>query len=250
MSRTQCLVKWSLTVVAIFAMASPTIAQPGGGRGGPGGRGGFGGPGGGGVSGLLMSQDVRDELEISEEQLGDLRAMGEEMRDQMRSMFAGMRDLPPEERRERFESMRDQMQDVRAEAEERLGDILLPHQMERLREINVQQQVRRGGLGGALRGELGEELGITEDQREQLVTRAQELQQEMQEKIEKMRKDAQEELMGMLTSDQRSKLESMMGTEFDLPERGRGGFGGFGGGDRGPRGQRGQRGRGRPQAED
>ncbi len=216
--------------LATVLLSATVMAQPGG-------RGGFGGPGGG-MTGLLMSGDVRDELEISDEQLSDLRSMGEEMRDQMRSMFQGMRDLSPEERRERFESMRADMEDMRLQAEDRMGEILLPHQMARLREINLQQQVRRGGLQGALRGELAQELGISEEQREELAAKAQELQQDLQEKIEQLRKDAREELMSLLTPDQRSKLESMMGSEFEMQERGFGSRrGGPGGRERGGRGR-------------
>jgi uncharacterized protein YjbJ (UPF0337 family) len=188
-----------------------------------------------------MSEEVRQELEISEDQFADLQAMGEELRDQMRSMFEDMRDLSPEERRDRFASMREDMQDIQSQAEERMSEILLPHQVARLREINLQQQVRFGGLQGALQGELAEELGITDEQREQMVAKAQELQAEMQQKIEQLRKDAQKELMGLLTPDQRSKVEAMLGSEFQMEDRGFGGrFGGRGGG---------RGGRGRPEAE-
>lgn len=226
-------------------LGSSAVAQPGGGFGGRGGfgrGGGFGGPGGG-MTGLLMSEDVRRELEITDDQLADLESMGEELRDQMRSMFEGMRDLSPEERRDRFATMREDMEEIQAQAEERINEVLLPHQVARLREINLQQQVRRGGLQGALRGELAEELGITEEQREQMAAKAEELQQELQQKIEQLRKDAQEELMGLLTPEQRSKIESMMGSEFEMQTPA------FGGRFGGPGGQRGTRGRGRPGAE-
>lgn len=238
------LKRFAMVGAAATLLTATATAQPGGrgGFGGAGGRGGFGGPGGG-MTGLLMSGDVRDELEISDEQLADLRSMGEEMRDQMRSMFQGMRDLSPEERRERFESMRADMEDMRLQAEDRMGEILLPHQMARLREINLQQQVRRGGLQGALRGELAEELGLSEQQREDLAAKAEELQQDMQEKIEQLRNDAREELMSLLTPDQRSKLESMMGSDFEMQQRG------FDGRRGGPGGGRERGRRGRPAAE-
>jgi Spy/CpxP family protein refolding chaperone len=235
MSVFRTVARFTLAAVVIGLLCAPTLAQPGG--GGFGGRGGFGGPGGG-VTGLLMSDQIREEIEITDDQLADLEAMGEEMRDQMRSMFEGMRDLSPDERRERFATMRDDMQDIQSQAEDRMNEILLPHQVARLREINLQQQVRRGGLEGALQGELAEELGITDEQREQMVAKAQELQQEMQQKIEQLRKDAQDELMSLLTPDQRSKLDSLMGTDFEMEDRGFGGrFGGRGGRDRGGRGR-------------
>lgn len=217
---------------------TPVLAQPGGGRGG------FGR--GGGMTGLLRSDEVQAELEITEEQLADLQAMGEEMRDEMRAKFEGMRDLPQEERRERFASMRDEMQSMQSEAEERMGDILLPHQVARLKEISLQQQIRGGGLQGTMRGPLAEELGITDEQREQMTTKAQELQEEMEQKIEELRNNAREELMGLLTPEQRSKLETMIGSDFEMQDRNQGRR--LGGQQRG--GQRGPTGRGRPQADE
>lgn len=226
----------SLLALAVLAACSADVlAQPGGGRGR------FGGPGGD-VTGLLQSDNVRAELEITDDQLADLQSMGDDLRNGMRSMFEGMRDLSDEERRDRFQTMRQDMEDIRAEAESRMGNILLPHQMARLKEIQLQQQIQRGGLQGALRGPLAEELGITDAQREELMAKAQELQQEMQEKIAQLRKDAEEELMQVLTPEQQSKLKSMTGSEFEVEQRGfgRGGFGG-------QQGPGGRGGRGRPQ---
>lgn len=232
-----------LSAVLLAISSSPLLAQPGG-------RGGFGG--GGDMGGLLRNDEIRRELEVTDDQLADLEAMGEDLRNEMRSMFEGMRDLSPEERQERFQTMRQDMEDIRADAEQRMGDILLPHQLARLKEINLQQQVRRGGLQGALQGQVADELGITDEQREQMVEKAQELQQEMQAKIEEMRKEAQDELMSLLTADQRAKLESMMGSEFEMEQRTFGGFGqgGFGQGSGRFGGQRQRGDRGEPAQRD
>ena len=66
----------------------------------------------------------------------------------------------------------------------------------------------------------------------------------MREKIEKMRKDMEGDVLGVLTSDQKKKFEEMKGEKFEMPEGafgrgGRGGFGGRGGGEQGGRGGRG-----------
>lgn len=224
MSRMVFFVKCWCTVLAWgFVSALPVAGQPFGG--------GFGGTGA-----LLQSQEVQQEIELVDEQQAELRQIGEEVRDQMRSLFAGMRDLDPEERRERFESLREDMADITSQVETRIQDVLLPHQYERLKEINLQQQIRQQGMAGALSGGLAEELGISEEQREKLTTRAQELQAEMQEKIVQLRQEAENELLQILTPDQRSKLESLRGKGFQMPEP-QFGFGR----DRGGRGFRGPR---------
>lgn len=236
-----------VATLSTVVVSCPALAQPGGGRG-FGGRGGGGG-GGGGITDLLRSEQVRAELEIVDDQLEDIQSIEREIRDEMRSMFQGMRDMSPEERRERMESMRGEMEEIRASINEQVKDVLLPHQFERLEQIQVQQQVARQGMGGALSGALAEKLGITEEQQEQMAAKARELQAEIQEKTAQLRQEAQDELLGMLTSEQRAKIEEMMGTKFDLPQGRNFGGRGAGGNQRGNRGDRGNRGGGRPQAE-
>ncbi len=235
----------SLTAGIALLLATPAFAQPGGGdRGGFGGRG-FGGPGGGGMSGLLMNEQVQDEIELVEEQKAELRDLAEEIRDDMRSemgsLFQGMRDLSEDERREKFGEIRTKMESFQKQAESKIEEVLLPHQFERLKQLNVQQQINGGGGGatGLLQGPLADELGITDEQREEMMAKSQELQADVEKKIQKLREEAREELMSVLTPEQRSKLEKMAGDRFDLPPGG-----GFRG-DRGPGGPRGGQG-GRP----
>lgn len=209
----------AVAVAATLMLTSSAFAQPGGGRG-FGGRGG----GGGGLGGLLRSTEVQDEIELVDEQKEELQSINADVRDQMRSLFEGMRDLSADERREKMQDMRGEMEEIRASVEGQIKDVLLPHQYDRLQQVNLQQNIRRRGFSGALRGDMAEKLGITEEQLEKMTTRAQELQVEMQEKIAQLRKDSQDELRQMLTPEQRSKLEEMVGTSFDMPERGFGGF--------------------------
>jgi len=230
-----------VATLSTVLLSCPAFAQPGGGRG-FGGRGG----GGGGITDLLRSAEVRAELEIVDDQLEDIRSIESEVRDQMRSMFQGMRDLDPEERRERMASMREEMEEITAGVSDQVKEVLLPHQYERLQQIQVQQQVTRQGMGGAISGALAEKLGLTEEQQEQMAAKARELQAEIQEKTAQLRQEAQDELLGMLTSEQRAQIEEMMGPKFDLPQGRNFGGRGAGGNQRGNRG--GGRG-GRPQAE-
>ena len=232
----------ALAVVAMISASS--MAQPPGpppGRGGPpgefGGRGfpGRGGPGGG-MGGLLRMQEVRDELGLVEDQMTDLQALGEEMRDRFRSEMGNMRERmrDPEFRDE----MRARMEEIRGEAEERLAETLTTEQLARLRQINLQQQMQRGGPGALMNPEVSEALGITDTQREQLRERGQKIRSEMEAKMRELRNSAHEQMLEVLTTEQRTKLQEMMGEKFDLPERDRFGRGG-------PRGRDGEGRRGR-----
>ncbi|RCS54325.1 hypothetical protein DTL42_04050 [Bremerella cremea] len=164
------------------------------------------------------------------------------MRDGMQDMFRGMRGASEEERQEMFDKLRSSRED----AEKGLSKILMPKQMERLKQIQVQQQARgRGGLS-ITSDEIASELGLDQAQIAKLEAKAEQLQEEMRAKVAELRKQADDELVKMLTPEQQAKWKKMVGEPFEMViERGGpGGQRGPGapGGQRGQRGPRGPRG--------
>ena len=240
--------KRTIQIAAIVAVAvslsitGVATAQPGGGRGdfrgGPGGM--FGG--GDGVLGLLQRDEVRQEIQLVDEQQQQLDKLGDELRDEirteMRDMFGQMRDLDDDERRERFDEIRARMEEIRKDAESRVEKVLLPHQFERLKQIDVQARLQRQGAGALTSGQLAETLSLTPDQQEKLQARAEEVQREMDEQIRQLRADARNKLLEVLTAEQRAKLDALMGEQFDVPDQGFGFRGRGGRFDRGDRGER------------
>jgi hypothetical protein len=247
---------WAAMVVVfcvVAIVATPSWAQPGGGRGGfGGGRGGFGGPGGfggGDMAGLLRNESVQKELELLDDQIEELQGLAESQRESFRDAFQGLQDLSREERMAKF---REVMEKNREEQEKQIGKVLLPHQMKRLKQIQFQQRTR-GGIGRVAGNEgLSNELGITEAQREKLQQKAQEVEEEIRAKLNELREQAQAELLSVLTPAQQAKWKELAGEPFEMqftpPQRGAGGqpgnFGGRGGfgGQRGG-GQQGNQGR-------
>jgi hypothetical protein len=204
--------------------------------------------------GLIQQRDVQREIELNDDQASELRGLEEtlreEIRGEMQGMFQGMRDLSDEERQARFEEIRARADEIRKDAEARVQQVLLPHQFERIKQIDLQARIQRGGAAALTEGELAETLGLSEAQRDQLRERSEQVELEMQQKIAQLRTDARNQLLEVLTSEQRAQLNAMMGAEFDLPEAGPGGPGGRGGrfgfGGRGGRGGRGGGGRNAP----
>jgi Spy/CpxP family protein refolding chaperone len=235
----------SLVGLAVLVTPALIYAQGGGFRGG------FGG--GGGVLGLLYRDDVRQDLQLVDEQQEKVEALADEIRtelqNEMREMFRGMQDLSDEERQQQFEKIRERMEDVNADAEKRLKKVLLPHQFDRLKQIDVQMRVQQQGSSALTSGELAETLDLTDAQRERLEERAAEVERELQEKIGQLRLEARNKLLDVLTAAQRAKLESLMGDDFAATDAapgfgGRGGRGGFFGGNRNGNDGEGRRGRG------
>ena len=261
---------------------------PGGGgfgQRGPGG-GGFGqrgpGMGGGGVSGLLRSEQVQKEINITEDQKSQLAKMAEEQMAAMRERFSGQsrenrEEMSDADRQAQREKMMKEFQEAAKEAEGKIRGILKPEQFKRLKQIELQQQ----GVEALRRPDMAQALGLTEDQIEKLKeafagvqkqreeigeqTRAlyqgfrdasederaklREKGEQIRAKGEGLKKESQQKAMAILTDEQKGKLKDMMGKRFQLEQRGMSGRPGGGrpGGDRGGQGQGGRR-PSRPQA--
>ena len=153
------LIRCSMFAVAALAVialcASPAFAQQPGGRGGRGGRGGFGGGfggggfGGGGVTALLQDEAVRTELDLVDEQISKLTEISSKLREDLQAAnqgfdFGALRDLSEDERNARFAEIREKNEKVVAESQKEIDAVLLPHQRERLKQLQVQSQMRFG----------------------------------------------------------------------------------------------------------
>ncbi|QDV44176.1 hypothetical protein Enr13x_40380 [Stieleria neptunia] len=265
----------ALLFAAILAMvATDVMAQRGGGgrpgggggrpggggfRGGPGGGGGFGGRGGGGGSilGLLQVKEVQEEIELMPDQEEAVKkvAEGRERVEFPRDFDRENRDS--EENVAKLQAYMKKVAEGEKKIREQLEEVLLPEQMERLQQIEV-QQMRAGAL---MNERVATELKLTASQKEQLTKKSEEAREEMmgkmrelfqggdrenmREKMEEAQKDMEVKLVSVLTSEQKKDFEEMKGEPFEMPaQQGRGGFGGRGGaggpgGRGGPGGQRG-----------
>ena len=159
---------------------------------------------------LLRSDEVRAELELVDDQEAQLRELEREIRDrirsEMRDRFRGRRDEARERGREGREEMRAAMEAVREDAEARLAEILTESQRERLEQIELQQRLQRGGGRELISGRLGEELGLTSEQQEEMRSRAEEIREEMEAKIQGGPRGGSREADGGL--DQRAAREA------------------------------------------
>jgi len=214
--------RWMAVTVLTMAVLIPAMAQPPAGRpGGP-----FGGRLGGPMLmvGLLRSPQVQQELKLTDQQKQQLEQLGEQWREKMR----GLRDLPPEERRQKGEGMR-------AEVEKQLATILNEQQMKRLKQIALQVE----GYAALERPEIADQVGLTKEQRQKIrdilrqagEKRREAFQQgqgDRQAAFQRMREIRQwvdGEIEKLLTAEQKKKWQELIGEPFKFE----GGFGGFGG---------------------
>ena len=120
--------------------------------------------------------------------------------------------------------------------------ILLPHQLKRLDQLSAQLRTQGGGMA-LLGGEVARDLGVTDQQREQLRTKVEEIEQETRKQEAELRRQVREKVIQLLTPEQQKKLKEMIGEPFTFEMQGPpqrpgqpGGFGQPQGGPGGPGG--------------
>ncbi len=238
-----------LSLVALLAtalVASTASAQPGV-RGAPGG----GGPGGmgGGLLRLLEMQAVQEEIDALDWQLEKIAALRNEARGERPT--GDWRNMSEQERAQAMEEMRGRA----AAAEEKLADILVPPQMNRLRELSLQQR----GVRALTDPQVVEQLKLTPQVVEKVTAQLEENQNSMREqmreimqggnretageRMQQLRQEMDGKVLAVLSGAQQAGWKEMLGEDFEFP---RGQFGAPGGRGTQPRqeGAGGGRGRG------
>ncbi len=169
----------------------------------------------------LGNEQVVKELEIVPDQKEKLAKLRGELQMKISEAYKSINfnDIAPEDRTAKYyEVLNRANEDVAKEVE----NVLLPHQLKRLKQIMTQMRMAQLGYGGAatLGGDdLASELGITDEQLEALKKKELEVREEMQKKTQEFYKqlqaDAREQLLDVLTPAQRKKLTEILGEKFE-----------------------------------
>lgn len=169
---------------------------------------------------VLMPQ-IQKELEIVPEQKDKLNDIQKKMNERLQESFKTLNDVPAAERTAKYYEI---YQQVGEDTDKQMREVLLPMQLDRLRQIQLQMQLAQTGYGyGASNAfgseELAKALGITPEQIEEMKKKEEEVRQEIQEKTrefyKKLQEDSQEKLMSVLTPEQRAKLKRLVGEKFE-----------------------------------
>ena len=240
----------TLGIFLVFGLAAcveQAEAQPGG-RGGPGGsRGGFGGFGGGfggrgggrgGTLGMLADESVQKHLQITEEQKQKLQEMGERARTpspEMQELFTRSREATEEEReviRAEMEKLRDVQ---RAKTEAELKQVVSEQQFARIQQLNLQTR----GVSALREDDVANDVKLSAQQRDQIEILIESTDEKrkavfegmrdmprdmpreermaafakMRERGEQMQKERDEQILAILTPEQKSAWQAKLGPE-------------------------------------
>lgn len=213
----------SVLLLTVCVFASDLMAQPGGGGRGQRGGGGFGG---GGMLSLLQNESVQQKLDLTDDQIKELKELSDDMRSKTQEMM----------RERNFEGMREMMTEASDEAKE----VLLEKQVKMLDKITNQQRYMRGGTLRVNKDFFVDVLEMEEDDADDAMKTFEKLQKELTEKVNKELQAMVKKMAKELPGEAGDKFEEMFGGEIiqiAQPQRQqRGGQGGGQGGGRGGQG--------------
>jgi hypothetical protein len=231
-----------LVVVTVCALAVSTAAAQQGRRGG-----GFGGFGGGGSNlvTIAANEAVQKELGLSGDLSGKLTTLRDDYRAAVQKEyqtagidFQGFQDLSADERQKLTAKMTVVNNKLNDEFNPKVKSLVSSDQHKRLTQIQLQANLRNQGPSALTAAEVASELKLTDDQKKKLDdlnTEFARKQRELftgggggnQEAFTKLREERTAKTMEVLTAEQKEKLNTLKGADFDVSQIG------FGGGRRG-----------------
>jgi hypothetical protein len=185
--------------------------------------------------GLLRIEQVRNELKLSDEETGKITELREKLGAEMREKFTALREI--DDQAQRRVKMTELMDESSRKARGQLREMLSREQMTRLYQIRMQVRPLVDSLANR---RLASRLQLTEEQQNKVaeIIKAVQTQQtqmrgsmrnlrdatqeqrtEVFQKFRKIRSDADEKALGLLTDEQKEALEKMKGAKIELPAR-------------------------------
>ncbi|MBC8875035.1 MAG: Spy/CpxP family protein refolding chaperone [Planctomycetes bacterium] len=184
--------------------------------------------------GLLRLEQVQKEMKLSEEQTTKVQAIIEKLGAEMREQSTALREIEDRQKqREKMTELRDQFD---GKVREQLRDVVEREQMRRVYQIRMQVRAVVDSLANRF---VAGRLKLTDDQKNKLAEinkdvqakrselfssmrdASQEQRSEAYQKYRKIRSDADEQALGLLTAEQKKAFEEMKGEKIEL-QTGRG----------------------------
>ena len=165
--------------------------------------------------GLLQKKQIQEELELSKEQIITVEELQKDIQRQMTEVFTTQA---------KFGGNAAQMVEaankaIRENITKELKEVLLPKQMKRLGQLEVQMKLRNRGVRALAEGKLAERLQISDGQKKEIREQSAEMQKELQQQIEMLRERLRKRLIkDVLDKEQLVQLEEVTGDEFDVQQ--------------------------------
>ncbi len=159
--------------------------------------------------GALSNETIRRALELSSEQERSIEAKSQENFDQMMN---AVRKNSADPKRKPSDVIKREFSDRAATI---LEEILLPRQLERLKQIAFRIEISQRGLTEAISvGELSKAIGVNENQKRNLMVKGQAIESRIAEKIQDAQNEGIRDLLQELTPEQQTQAFELLGRYF------------------------------------
>lgn len=163
--------------------------------------------------GMLADADIRSDLEVLDGQYKELQILNAEIQRRAAEQIRGIDFSDPE-------NAVSQIKAIRNSAIDDLNGVLLPHQIERLKQIRMRSLLRRKSFVEILTSDpVKTNLEITDDQSDDLKKKEKEIEEELNREIEKLREQAREKLLSSLRPTQKKAVEEMFGETYEFKSK-------------------------------
>ena len=162
---------------------------------------------------MLANPGLRKEIGMEEYQFEDLQSRAKELR---QGMISEVREALSSEQKEPAQLVQ-MVGRIRQRYAKELENAVLPHQMDRLRQVGFQTLIRDRDPVKVLTSEpFKSKLKLDDEDVVKLRDRSEELKREFDRKVEQLRKETVDKLVEELDEDQQKTLREMLGDEMDL----------------------------------
>jgi hypothetical protein len=169
------------------------------------------------IMGTLSDPRVFKELEIVGEQADTIRDLqrefGEIYGKMQRELREELSETDAEDKGFVVNQFRERMEGDRLRIVDQIKNELVPSQIKRLEQFTAQRKMRENQKqgGGLLSPQMKTYLQIKPDQEERIRTKSEEVGQRVREQIQKIIREAQQDLLSELTPAQKSKYQELVG---------------------------------------
>ena len=178
---------------------------------------------------LGHNEELLKELEVVDDQAKDVKELAQNYQKDMMNFYTENRDLIAELQK----ASADQDMELAAELGkefqkkntdfaqgymDRVSEVLLPHQVDRLKQIAKQQRVKMTNqfsdeFGVAV--SLADELGLSAAEKKRLIEATKEARKEYYDAVKAAKKKAFDKIKSVLTTEQQEKMKEALGDEWD-----------------------------------
>ena len=178
---------------------------------------------------LNFNTELRLELEIVDDQVDTVKELAQNYQREMMEFHAKhgklaieMQQLQRDGKQKEAQELGEKYQRLNQELSEsymtKAEEVLLPHQIQRLKQIAKRQSAKYTNQFqdefGAV-ASIANEIGLSAEEKKELIDTIKQARAEYYETVAEAKKKANEKIMAALTTEQKEKIKEILGEEYD-----------------------------------